>query len=520
MLCRYLLFTFCILVLYSCRQYHRNRSHAAIATEQIAKGELLAKRYCGSCHQLPDPAQLDAKTWEQGVLPVMGPRLGIFSHGWNEYPSYRHDPFLDTHFYPSKPLLTDNEWQSILDYYTATSPDSLPPPAARQPMKTNLSLFRIQEPALSLSSPSTCFIHIDTSSGTRQLIVSDLMTRQLLRLNAALQVTDTIMGNGAVVHVEFEQHKLLLCDIGEINPTNGRFGKAMMLDRHATVPNRGMPEVLDVPEKLARPVQITAVDLNNDGAMDYVACEFGFLTGSLSWYRNTGNDHFERHIIKPVPGAIKLYVQDVNKDQRSDLWVLFAQGDEGISLFINKGNGKLEEQQVLQFPAVHGSTFFELVDFNKDGWQDIVYTCGDNADYSRILKPYHGIYVFFNNGANHFEQQFFLPLNGCFKALARDYDADGDLDIAAISFFADYKNSPEEGFVYFENKGNTFQPYTFLQNRMGRWLTMDAGDLDGDGRTDLVLGNFAVGPAVLRSAFNWRQGMPFLFLQNTGKQAE
>ncbi len=52
-----------------------------------------------------------------------------------------------------------------------------------------------------------------------------------------------------------------------------------------------------------------------------------------------------------------------------------------------------------------------------------------------------------------FNQKYFFPINGCYKAMARDFDGDGDLDIATISFFADYEHQPEEGFVYLENKG-------------------------------------------------------------------
>ena len=29
-----------------------------------------------------------------------------------------------------------------------------------------------------------------------------------------------------------------------------------------------------------------------------------------------------------------------------------------------------------------GSSYFELDDFNGDGFKDILYTCGDNADYT------------------------------------------------------------------------------------------------------------------------------------------
>jgi len=109
-------------------------------------------------------------------------------------------------------------------------------------------------------------------------------------------------------------------------------------------------------------------------------------------------------------------------------------------------------------------------------------------------------------------------MDGCYKAVARDYDGDGDLDIAAISFFADYSHQPEEGFVYLENKGGfDFQPYSFREASAGRWLTMDAGDIDGDGKIDLVLGNFSLGSTTTKPYRNWAKGPPFLMLKNKGR---
>ena len=123
-----------------------------------------------------------------------------------------------------------------------------------------------------------------------------------------------------------------------------------------------------------------------------------------------------------------------------------------------------------------------------------------------------------NDQTNHFTQKYFCPINGCYKAIARDFDGDGDLDIATISFFADYLHQPEEGFVYLENKGDFhFTPYSIPQAGMGRWLTMDAGDLDGDGKTDLILGNFSATPSQYKHSIDWKQSPPFIILKNVGK---
>jgi hypothetical protein len=125
-----------------------------------------------------------------------------------------------------------------------------------------------------------------------------------------------------------------------------------------------------------------------------------------------------------------------------------------------------------------------------------------------------------NDGKNNFSQNFFFPIHGCYKALARDFDKDGDLDLATISYFADYARQPEEGFVYLENKGNfRLEPHSLEVAKRGRWLTMDAGDIDSDGWTDLVLGNFCLGPTLSKSKYDWRKEAPILVLKNTHGKA-
>jgi hypothetical protein len=495
----------------------KNTSHASVPDEHIEKGKQLALTYCQSCHELPDPGLLDAKTWETGVLPAMGPRLGIFSYGFKQYPSYKSDKNLPANFYPDKPVLSNQDWQYIIDYYTSVSPDSMPKQSRPQAIQTGLTVFAAQRPANTYPSAGVSLIKIDTLSSPRQLYLSDLVTKYTYRYDNHFQAADSFTSDATITDIDFHNNTMLACNVNIINPNNGKFGKGQYILKDAKGKMRlDTNAVLD---SLARPVQMISCDLNNDKRTDYIVCEFGHLTGGLSWMENKGNEKFEHHVLRGEPGVLKAYVEDVNKDGLQDVWALFSQGDESIYLFMNKGNGSFEPKQVLRFPSLYGSTYFEFADINKDGLQDIIYTCGDNADYSIVLKPYHGVYIFLNEGNLNFKQKYFFPINGCYKAMARDYDGDGDLDIATIAFFADYAESPEEGFVYLENKGNLkFSPYTLAETQFGRWLTMDAADLDGDGKTDIVLGNFSVRPSAMKPKVDWSTGPPFLLLKNISKK--
>lgn len=505
---------YCFIELTSCNNIPKNASHSNVSDASIIEGKKLAAVYCSSCHILPDPSWVDSKTWLNGVLPNMGPRLGIFEYNNVRYPSSKHDLNVSD-FYPSRPVLTKEQWQNIIDYYTSVSPDTLIEKQKR-PYKIQKSLpqFNVINSPFHYEVPSVTFVKIDTASKNKRVIVSDAIKRKIYFLNEQLKLTDSLETHGAVVDIETHKNDWVLCNIGVMNPNNGLYGRGERLSKQGDVFEKDT--VLF--SALARPVQIVTADMNKDGKPDEIVCEFGYLRGRLSLMENLGNGAYKKIVLRESPGAIKAYADDYNHDGLPDLWVLFAQGEEGVFLFTNQGNNNFKQEKVLAFPPIYGSSYFELDDFNNDGKPDILYTCGDNADYSTILKPFHGAYIFLNDGSNHFKQKYFFPLNGCYKAIAKDFDGDGDLDIATISYFADYKHQPEEGFVYLEQKKLfDFVPYSTPEIQEGRWLTMDAGDYNKDGKIDLILGNFSAAPGYIRSSTDWKKGPPFLILQNNMK---
>src|SRR6478752_4542535 len=145
--CSILIPVYILAFLISCNQFKKNGSHQQVSNSSIAAGKKVAAIYCASCHQLPDPSLLNAGSWEKGVLPQMGPRLGIFYYGYDQYPSYVNDLNIGKNFYPSQPVISLEDWQHIIDYYTATSPDSLQPAKKPAPIQLNDHLFGAIQPS-------------------------------------------------------------------------------------------------------------------------------------------------------------------------------------------------------------------------------------------------------------------------------------------------------------------------------------------------------------------------------------
>src|SRR5437762_160899 len=132
-------------------------------------------------------------------------------------------------------------------------------------------------------------------------------------------------------------------------------------------------------------------------------------------------------------------------------------------------------------------SYFTMRDFNGDGKPDILYVNGDNFDYSRVLKPYHGIRILENDGHNDFTERYFFPIYGAAQAVVADFDKDGDLDIVTTSNFADSARHPERCIMYFENAGGyQFKPYAFTIARDNRWNVMTTADLNREDRKSVV----------------------------------
>jgi hypothetical protein len=480
------------------------------AADPSSKGRALAEKYCSACHLFPEPDLLTKTAWTHHILPEMAKWLGLERV---DFEGMSDGKLLeDAKIYPGSPLLPEPDWFAIWDYYRDAAPSRLLPQPAKPVAAPTLRQFKTHVFNPMSGVPMISMTRIRSPG---RLQVADSFASMVFTLDKSGTVTAKERFGSPLVSIAQGQRRSYLTLIGRLFPSDVQEGAVLAW---TDSPERGAPRPLL--DHLRRPTDTIAADVNQDGREDLIVCQFGHRLGQFSWFENKGDNEYEEHVLLDRPGAIAAKAIDLTRDGRPDLLVLTGQAREALILFINEGQGRFTLQPLIEKPPSWGFAAFELVDMNRDGFVDVLTVNGDNGDFALPLKPYHGIRLYLNDGKNQFREVFFYPMHGAYKALARDFDGDGDADIAAIAFYPDFASATPEGFVYLENLGDLrFSASTCAEALSGRWMTMDAGDLDGDGDEDLALGSFVKGPTTVpipaARREQWRtNGAAILYLEN------
>jgi hypothetical protein len=473
--------------------------------DTIIDGKNLVQIHCTKCHSLVPANTLTKDVWRFHTLPTMAQYLGITS-------------YLNGYFKKDTAGVTLLEWQNIVSYYQKIAPDSLP--VAKPPVKavTDWAGFSLKTPILTDKVSFTTLAALNPYN--HKIYTSDAVTGMLQEWDSNLKPGRSVKLPSTAVNVSFVKNVngtvsgQFSC-IGQLQQVDFPSGKVMSINL-----NDEKLKPTNFESELPRPVQTASGDFNKDGLTDWIVCGQGYLKGGVYLFKQNADHSYSKVSISEKAGAVKAITGDFNKDGWQDVMVLFGRGDEGLTLFLNDQHGGFTQKNLLRFPPVYGSTDFDLVDIDHDGNLDLIYTCGYNFNDSRILKPYHGLYIYKNTGNWNFKQQWFYPINGCTKFVTADFDGDGDIDIATTAYFADLKNNPAEGCIYFEqDRPFSFKPHSIPVSKYGRWFTMDVGDYNNDGKPDIILGNYSTGfnfQAGLKSF--WAKNLPFVVLENTFKK--
>ena len=227
---------------------------------------------------------------------------------------------------------------------------------------------------------------------------------------------------------------------------------------------------------------LKTADLNRDGATDIVTFDRDSGSILVFWGRHDRDFRFSHRLATPpVTGLVA--VLDFHRLGKTDLLV---QTESGLAILVGDGQGGFRQVPITGIETTVPPSRWAWTDLDGDGSLDVV-VCLTGNDIPSPSPP--SLETFLGDGRGAFRHAVSVPLvgipsNWIGTFVLGDIDGDGRLDVVS--------NGVDEGFaVQRLLAGRTFAPPVHLSSFQS---SIQTADIDGDGRTDLVPTNLVRSP--------------------------
>ena len=227
---------------------------------------------------------------------------------------------------------------------------------------------------------------------------------------------------------------------------------------------------------------LKTADLNRDGATDIVTFDRDSGSILVFWGRHDRDFRFSHRLATPpVTGLVA--VLDFHRLGKTDLLV---QTESGLAILVGDGQGGFRQVPITGIETTVPPSRWAWTDLDGDGSLDVV-VCLTGNDIPSPSPP--SLETFLGDGRGAFRHAVSVPLvgipsNWIGTFVLGDIDGDGRLDVVS--------NGVDEGLaVQRLLAGRTFAPPVHLSSFQS---SIQTADIDGDGRTDLVPTNLVRSP--------------------------